>query len=132
DARTMTASHAAVLVGSAEGALEFIRNELVARPSLAENEYVSYRFGELDSMVQAARTSLWYAALVWEKGSPHDAELASLRAVHVAKETALTVVSQAMEIYGARGTFRTLPLELYYRDLRVLSLHHRESNLMRL
>ena len=132
DSRTMTASHAAVLVGTAQGAYDFTREELKKRPSLAQNDYVSYKFADMDARIQAARASLWYAALLWERGEHNQAQLASLRAVHTAKDAALSVVSEALEIYGARGSFRFLPLEMRYRDVRVLSLHHRESNLMRI
>lgn len=132
DPRTMTASHAAVLLGTAEGVFDFIKTELMARPSLAANDYIAYQFGEMDSHLQAARMSLWYAALLWECGSHGEAEMASLRAVHMAKETALMTTTRAFEIYGARGTVKSLPLERAYRDMRILSLHHRELTLMRL
>jgi alkylation response protein AidB-like acyl-CoA dehydrogenase len=58
--------------------------------------------------------------------------MASLRALHQAKTTALFVATKAFELVGTRALFKFNPLERAWRDIRTVSLHTRESQLMTL
>lgn len=132
DPRTFTLGHAAILLGVAEGIHEFVLHHVAQREGLAENDAIVYQLGTFDSQLQACRTSVWYAAWLWESQRYNEAEQATLRALHVTKEAALLVTSRAFEIYGARSAFRNLPFDRAWRDVRMLSLHHRETSLIRM
>ena len=83
----------------------------------------------------AARAALYTAARQWEKAGAaawerselDSAEMMSLQALHVAKRISLDVSERVFDICGARATFRTLPLEQIYRDVRTFTLHFRDD-----
>lgn len=132
DPRTFTLAYVANHLGTAQGAFDFVHDYLKERPYLMSDNVVAFTFGELDSALQATRTSMWYAAWLWEQERFAEAEMASMRALHTSKQSALTVVSKAFDICGARAAFKHLPLERAFRDVRTFSLHFRESQLLRM
>jgi alkylation response protein AidB-like acyl-CoA dehydrogenase len=97
-----------------------------------QDNVIAYTLGEMDANLQAARTSMWYAAWLWEQGRYADAELASMRALHTSKQAALMVTVKAFDVCGARGAFKSFPIERALRDVRTFTLHFRESQVMRM
>ena len=132
DPRTFTLAYCANHLGAAQGVFDFVLGYLKQRPFLMNDDTVAFTVGEMDAALQATRTSLWYAAWLWEEGRYDAAELASMRALHTAKQMALMVTSKAFDVCGARAAFRSLPIERAFRDVRTFSLHFRESQVLRM
>ena len=132
DPRTFTLAYVANHLGTAQGVYNFVLDYLKQRSFLTQDDTITFTVGEMDSALQATRTSMWYAAWLWEQGRVDEAELASMRALHTSKQTALMVTSKAFDVVGARAAFRHLPVERAFRDVRTFSLHFRESALLRL
>lgn len=84
------------------------------------------------SDLQATRASLWYAQWLWQQGDFGEATDASLCAQNQAKRTAIRIATQGFEVVGVRGLFKFNPLGHIWRDIRTVTLHTRESQLMRL
>ena len=132
DPRTFTLAYVANHLGAAQGVFNFVVDYLKPRPFLVKDDTIAFTLGEMDSMLQATRTSMWYAGWLWEQNRYEEAEKASMRALHSAKQTALNVATKAFDIVGARGGFKDNPLDRSLRDIRMFSLHFRESQLMRM
>ncbi len=132
DPRTFTLAYCANHLGTAQGVFDFVLDYLKQRPFLMNDDTIAYTVGEMDAALQATRTSLWYAAWLWEEGRFDAAELASMRALHTAKQMALMVTTKAFDVCGARAAFRSLPIERAFRDVRTFSLHFRESQVLRM
>jgi alkylation response protein AidB-like acyl-CoA dehydrogenase len=132
DPRTFTLAYVANHLGTAQGVYDFVLAYLRQRSFLIQDDTITFTAGEMTAALQATRTSMWYAAWLWEQGRYDEAELASLRALHSAKQTALMVTSKAFDIVGARAAFRHLPVERAFRDARTFSLHFRESAVLRM
>jgi alkylation response protein AidB-like acyl-CoA dehydrogenase len=132
DPRTFTLGYVANHLGTAQGVFNFVLEYLKQRPFLLQDDTNTFTVGEMDAALQATRTSLWYAAWLWEQGRFEEAELASMRVLHTSKQMALMVTSKAFDVCGARAAFRELPVERAFRDVRTFSLHFRESALLRL
>lgn len=132
DPRTFTLAYCANHLGTAQGVFDFVLDYLKQRPFLMNDDTIAYTVGEMDAALQATRTSLWYAAWLWEEGRYDAAELASMRALHTSKQMALMVTSKAFDVCGARAAFRSLPIERAFRDVRTFSLHFRESQVLRM
>jgi alkylation response protein AidB-like acyl-CoA dehydrogenase len=132
DPRTFTLAYAANHLGVAQGVFNFLLEYLKERSFLMHDDVVAYTVGEMDAALQATRTSVWYAAWLWEQGRHDEAELASMRALHTSKQTALMITTKAFDVVGARGAFKHLPLDRALRDVRTFSLHFRESQLLRM
>jgi len=130
DPRTFTLAFAASHMGAAEAALNFATDWVRERPELAGSEYTRVSLGTMSSALYAAQSALTATALLWEEGRFDEAELASIRTLHLAKHVALDNSQRAFEICGARSTFRTYELERIYRDVRVFTLHSRDEQYM--
>ena len=78
----------------------------------------------------AAESAMRAAADLWDAGRHDDAELASVRTLHLAKRLALDLTQRAFDVCGARATFRDQPLERLYRDVRTFTLHFRDEQYM--
>jgi alkylation response protein AidB-like acyl-CoA dehydrogenase len=131
DARTFTLAFAANHVGVARAALDFATDWARDRPYLGESELVQAAIGEVAAQVLGARSAVFTAARVWDEGDWRRAEALSLMAVHLAKRAGLDATRRAFEICGARTSFRLYPLEMWYRDIRTLTLHVRDDMQMR-
>jgi alkylation response protein AidB-like acyl-CoA dehydrogenase len=130
DPRTFTLAFAANHLGAAAGALELTCGWVRERPDLAGSEITRVTLGAISCDLHAARSALYAAAELWERGDYDAAELASIRTLHVCKRLALNVTQEAFDICGARATFRNHPFERIYRDVRTFSLHYRDEQYM--
>ena len=132
DPRTFTLAYCANHLGTAQGVFDYMLDYLKQRPFLLNDDVNAYTVGEMDAALQATRTSMWYAAWLWEQGRYEEAEMASMRVLHTSKQTALMVTTKAFDVCGARAAFRFMPLERAFRDVRTFSLHFRESAVLRM
>jgi alkylation response protein AidB-like acyl-CoA dehydrogenase len=130
DPRTFTAAFAANHIGAGAAALNFVTDWVRDRPELADSEFTRVVLGTMSSQLFAAQSALGVAAGLWEEGRYDEAELASIRTLHLAKHVALDITQQAFDVCGARATFRTHELERIYRDVRTFSLHFRDEQYM--
>lgn len=132
DPRTFTLAYVSNHLGTAQGVYDFVLQYLQERPFLTQDNTITYTVGEMSAALQATRTSLLYAAWLWEQNRYDEAELAGMRALHTSKQAAIMVTNKAFDVIGARAAFRHLPVERAFRDVRTFSLHFRESALLRL
>lgn len=130
DPRTFTLAFAANHLGAAGAALRFTTEWARERPGLAGSEITRATLGAMSSDLYAARTGLYAAADLWDSGRYDDAELASIRVLHLGKKLALELTQTAFDVCGARAAFRDLELERLYRDVRTFSLHYRDEQYM--
>ncbi len=130
DPRTFTLAFAANHLGAAAAALDFTTAWVRERPELAGSEYTRVLLGGMSSDLFAAESAMWAAADLWDAGRHDEAELASIRTLHLAKRLALDLTQQAFDVCGARATFRDQPLERLYRDVRTFTLHFRDEQYM--
>jgi alkylation response protein AidB-like acyl-CoA dehydrogenase len=130
DPRTFTLAFAANHLGAAAAALDFTTGWVRERPELAGSEYTRVLLGGMSSELFAAESAMWAAADLWDAGRHDEAELASIRTLHLAKRLALDLTGRAFDVCGARATFRDQPLERLYRDVRTFTLHFRDEQYM--
>jgi alkylation response protein AidB-like acyl-CoA dehydrogenase len=130
DPRTFTLAFAANHLGAAAAALDFTTGWVRERHELAASEYTRVTLGGMSSELFAAESALWAAAELWDAGRHDEAELASIRTLHLAKRLALDLTQRAFDVCGARATFRDQPLERLYRDVRTFTLHFRDEQYM--
>jgi alkylation response protein AidB-like acyl-CoA dehydrogenase len=130
DPRTFTLAFAANHIGAAGAALEFATDWVRERPGLAASEITRATLGAMSSDLFAARSALYAAADIWDRGDHDVAELESIRALHLGKRAALELTQTAFDVCGARAAFRDLSLERLYRDVRTFSLHYRDEQYM--
>jgi len=79
-----------------------------------------------EAELQAARLTVWNAALKMDqkkRDRDHVAQIAKL----IASETAAKVVDRVLQIHGGAGFTRDVPLERWYKELRINRLHFQSS-----
>jgi alkylation response protein AidB-like acyl-CoA dehydrogenase len=131
DPRTFTLGFAANHVGAAHGAFDFALDWVRERSYMADSDLTQHMLGEMASELAGGRSALYAAADVWEHGDPDQAELESIKALHLAKRVLLDTTRRAFDVCGARAAFRLYPLEMMYRDARTFTLHFRDELTMR-
>ncbi|BCW86436.1 acyl-CoA dehydrogenase (plasmid) [Arthrobacter sp. NicSoilE8] len=125
-------TYATICLGIAQGAYDFVVKVFNERPYLANEDGLKYTLGEMSSALQATRASWKYAQWLYDTGENDKGSVATLRALHQAKTAGMFVVTKAFDVVGTRALFKFNPLERAWRDLRTVSLHTRESQLMSL
>lgn len=116
-----------IAMGVAAGALEHAKRYLKERHQfgrpLAEFQGLQWMLADMDTDVHAARLMLHEAAKSRGPGSsPFPDILMAARAKAFASETAIKVVNDALQIFGARGYGDKEPIERMYRDVRMFTI----------
>lgn len=91
-----------------------------------KDSYRQLRFGELKSMIDAARLILYTAARMFKK-DPEHAMVAAHEAKWMAKETLQKLMWSAAEVCGSTSLFQNHPLERFYRDMHLHMIHGRHD-----
>jgi acyl-CoA dehydrogenase len=125
--------YAARSVGIAEEALRMAKEWISDRDTfgapLASRQALQFAIADARMRIDAARLLTWRAAWTLDSGGDARSEVAAAKLT--ATETAYEVVDLAMQLFGAMGTSRELPLEGWWRDLRVARIVEGSSEILR-
>ncbi|MGJ3245534.1 MAG: acyl-CoA dehydrogenase family protein [Elainellaceae cyanobacterium] len=132
----------AIFLGIAEGALETAQayTQTQTRPwetaiveKATDDPYLLHRYGELWAQLQGAIALTQHATTQfqqsWDKGEAltHEERGAVAISAAAAKtlsiQTGLAVTNQMFDLMGARSVSKTYGFDLYWRNLRTLTLH---------
>lgn len=125
---------ASVALGLAEGAFECARGharerEQFGRP-IAEFQGLQWMFADMRVALDAARLMVYHAAEgAGTAGFPDPLEAAEAKLL--AAETAIRVTNDALQVHGAMGYSRRLPLERMARDARMFSIGGGTAQMLR-
>jgi butyryl-CoA dehydrogenase len=116
-----------IAMGVAAGALEHAKRYLKERHQfgrpLAEFQGLQWMLADMDAGVHASRLMLHEAARSrGPDGSIFPDIMMAARAKAFASETAIKVVNDALQMFGARGYGDKEPLERMYRDVRMFTI----------
>jgi acyl-CoA dehydrogenase len=125
--------YAARSVGIVEEALRMAREWVAERQTfgapLASRQSVQFTIADARMRIDAARLLTWRAAWLLDAGRDARTEVAAAKLI--ATETAYGIVDEVMQLFGAMGTSRELPLEGWWRDLRVARIVEGASEILR-
>lgn len=126
--------YAARAIGIAEEALrigvEWARERETFGQLLATRQAIQFPIAESRMELEAARLLVWRTAWRHDEGMDVKADAAMAKAMAV--ETASRVVDRMMQIMGAMGLSKEVPLEGWYRDLRVARVLEGSSEMLRI
>jgi len=127
--------YAAGTLGIAQSALQiaidWARERETFRSKLAEKQAVQWMIADSEMELRAARLLTYQAAWVGDLGRG-DLKIASSIAKVTATETAGRVVDRCIQILGALGVSQELPLERWYRELRIKRIGEGPSEVHRM
>ena len=124
---------ATVALGLAQGAYELALSYATERHQfgrpIGEFQGIRWKLADMAIKLDAARLLIHRAAARAGRGFPDALEAA--KAKTFAAETAQQVTSEALQIHGAAGYGRTLPLERMMRDARMVAIGGGTLEMMR-
>lgn len=125
-----------IAMGIAAGALDRAKTYLLERHQfgrpLAEFQGLQWMVADMDMQVHAARLMLHEAARSRGPGGSRFPDMTmAARAKLFASEMAIKVVSDALQMFGARGYSDREPLERMYRDVRMFTIGGGTAQILR-
>lgn len=112
-------------LGSARAIYDWGLNYVRER-SGGKDSYRQLRFGEMKSLLDAARLILYNAVRMF-KPDPDGAMVAAHEAKWIAKEMLEKMMWSVAEVCGSTALFLKHPLERFYRDMHLHMLHGRHD-----
>ena len=114
-------------VGLAQGALdhtvEFIKNRQAFGQTVSDFQGVRWMIADMAIQIAASRRLVYQAAAAVDAGIKGQelAQLAAIAKCH-ATDTAMTVATNAVQLFGAAGISNEYPINRYFRDAKVLQI----------
>ena len=124
----------AISLGIARAALEqsvrYSQERSTFGKSLAEHQAIQWMIADGGTEIETARLMVRYAAWLKEQKRPFTTEAAMAKLY--ATEMAERVTYNAIQIHGAYGYSREYPVELMYRDARLMTIGEGTSEVQRM
>jgi Acyl-CoA dehydrogenases len=126
--------YAAGVIGIAQEALslaiDWARQRNVHKSRLADKQAIQWMIADSEMELRAARLLVYQAA--WNGDLGKDIKTDASIAKVVATETAWRVVDRCIQILGGMGVSREMPLERWYRELRIKRIGEGPSEVHRM
>jgi alkylation response protein AidB-like acyl-CoA dehydrogenase len=112
-----------VAAGALDHALAFVKSrEQFGRP-IGDFQGLQWMLADMQTQLNASRLMLYAAARSrGPNGSAFPDPMLAAQAKLFASETAIRIVNDALQVFGARGYSRDLPLERMARDVRMFTI----------
>ncbi len=111
-------------MGTAQGALDkaiaHVRKRKAFGGALAGMQIVQAKIAEMATLVEAARSLLYRAALAVDRGDIDPALIAMAK--WYTCEIAVKVSDEAIQLHGGYGILKEYDVEHYWRDAKVLEI----------
>ena len=124
----------AISVGLAQSALEdairYAKERHTFGKPIAEHQAIQWMLADAATEIHAARLMIYHAAFLKEQKRPftREASMAKLFATEMAER----VCRNAIQIHGGYGYSREYPVELTYRDARLMTIGEGTSEVQRM
>jgi acyl-CoA dehydrogenase len=130
----MRVPYAAGVIGIADRALElaigWARERDVHKSRLADKQAIQWVIADSEVELRAARLLTYQAA--WNADLGRDIKIDASIAKLYATETAGRVIDRCVQIFGAMGVACELPIERWYRELRIKRIGEGPSEIHRM
>lgn len=115
---------------SLELAIEWVKQRHAFGSALADKQAIQWMIADSEMEIRAARLLVYQAAWRGDLGQPF--KLESSIAKVTATETAGRVVDRCMQMFGGLGVTQAMPLERWYRELRIKRIGEGPSEVHRM
>lgn len=121
---TVRVGGAALAVGIARAATDlaipYARERVAFGEPIGKKQSIAFMLADMHSDCEAMRWMLWKAASALENNE--DATKATVLAKDYINRLALPVTDNALQVFGGHGFISELPLEMWFRNTRTLTL----------
>ena len=124
----------AMAVGIAQGAFEeslsYAKQRVQFGKPIGKNQAIQWMLADMATSIDAARLLVMRAAFLEDKGLPFSIEASMAKLF--ASEMAMKATRDAIQIHGGYGYMRDLPLERFYRDVKLTQIGEGTSEVQRM
>ena len=125
---------AAQAVGIAQGALdaaiEYAKERIQFGKPIVANQGVSFKLADMATATEASRLLTYQAAWLESNDLPYGK--ASAMAKLLAGDTAMSVTTEAVQIFGGYGYTKDYPVERFMRDAKITQIYEGTQEIQRL
>jgi alkylation response protein AidB-like acyl-CoA dehydrogenase len=121
-------------VGLARGALDlaidYVKERRQFGQSIARFQGVQFMIADMATAIDAARLMTWEAAAACDSGQPFT-KLASMAKL-MATDTAMSVTTDAVQLFGGYGYIKEFPVERFMRDAKATQIYEGTNQIQRM
>jgi butyryl-CoA dehydrogenase len=125
---------AAQALGLAEGALEetikYVKERKQFGKSIFKQQNTQFQLADMAAQVEAAKWMVYKAALTKQAGENY--AVAAAKAKLIAAETAMSVTTKCVQLFGGYGYTRDYPVERMMRDAKITEIYEGTSEVQRM
>jgi alkylation response protein AidB-like acyl-CoA dehydrogenase len=122
-------------VGIAQGALDatidYVKDRKQFGKSISDFQGVQFMLADMAMRTEAARQLVYVAAAKAERGEP-DLTFVSASAKVLASDTAMSVTTDAVQLFGGAGYTRDFPVERMMRDAKITQIYEGTNQINRM
>jgi len=122
-------------VGIAQGALDagvaYVKERRQFGKAVADFQGIQFMVADMAMKVEAARQLVYVAAAKADRGAP-DMTFASSAAKCFASDTAMSVTTDAVQLFGGYGYTRDFPVERMMRDAKITQIYEGTNQVQRM
>jgi len=124
----------AMAIGIAQGALdaslEYAKQRIQFGKPIGKNQAIQWLIADMATQIDAARLLVYRAANLEDKGLPFSIEASMAKLF--GSEIAMKATRDAIQIHGGHGYMKDLPLERFYRDVKLTQIGEGTSEVQRM
>jgi butyryl-CoA dehydrogenase len=124
----------AMAVGIAQGALDesvsYAKQRIQFGKPIGKNQAIQWMIADMATQIDAARLLVMRAAFLEDKGLPFSTEASMAKLF--GSEIAMKATRDAIQIHGGHGYMKDLPLERFYRDVKLTQIGEGTSEVQRM
>jgi acyl-CoA dehydrogenase len=117
-------ANSALCVGLAKAVLDtslpYAKQRIAFGEPIAKRQAIAFMLSEMHSEIEAMRWLIWKAASQLDQNS--DATKATALAQHYTNKNCVIIADSGVQIFGGHGYIRDLPLEMWMRNARTLTV----------
>ncbi len=125
---------AAQAVGIAQGALDaavdYAKERVQFGKPITANQGVSFKLADMATQIEASRLLTYQAAWLESNNLPYGK--ASAMAKLMAGDTAMSVTTEAVQVFGGYGYTKDYPVERFMRDAKITQIYEGTQEIQRL
>ena len=116
--------------GSFNEAVKYVNERKQFGKTIASFQNTQFKLAEMQTQIDAARLLVYRAAMCKQDGKPYAVEAAMAKLF--ASETAMSVTTKVVQLFGGYGYIRDFPVERMMRDAKITEIYEGTSEVQKM
>ncbi|MGH3630411.1 MAG: acyl-CoA dehydrogenase family protein, partial [Sciscionella sp.] len=128
---TIGAQALGIAQGALDAAVSYVRERKQFGKSVGEFQGVQFMLADMAMKIEAARHLVYVSAATTERGEP-EAGFRAAAAKTYASDVAMSVTTDAVQLFGGAGYTRDFPVERMMRDAKITQIYEGTNQIQRM